>query len=742
LNVGQLIDLVYLASGLTLFMLAGVIFKENPRGRLNKIASMMMFFAGIGPLAASAYGSFLECIPDIPSWLLNSFYVWELFFPSLLYFSAIFPEPRPFYFKYKKILQIAFLPTVFHLLMVVLLAEPEKILGFLNFESSIPIIGAILSLIFEILRMITAFIGFLLLFHSRFFSIINLAYVILALIIFYYGFKRIENPRLRQQVKVVIYGISIGVGLYALAFIIPTIFAINLANPVRDAMVMLGLIVGPGSISWAIVKYQFLDIGLIARKSLVYSISTAIVVGGYLLIVMQAGSVIQRLIGRESGMMNVLIIIVMLLFFQPIYNQVDDFVKRIFIRSRGDYNQLLESFSREISSIFQESKLAAMVRETLRREMFIENVEVCFPEGERTFKLVSTDLIGPQVEMEESVYNYLISKQAPLFADELSSKFDEKCFGESLKHHDTEVIVPLIRKDKLAGLLLLSAKIAGFRYSSEDLSFLKILANQIVVTLENCELYRGSLEKQRMEKELAVAKQIQRGLLPKQLPLLKNFDFAAFIEPSRQVGGDYYDFIPIDNNRTGIVIADASGKGVPAALFTARMQVMIQSEVKFGRRLEEMMSSINNFLAVSTSSDCFATCFYGEIDDNFRRLYYCNAGHNYPILVRKNGSVEDLDKGGLILGAFPEAKYETGEILFEPGDMLVLYTDGLSEAMDDSNTEYGEKRLTEHLLKLGMQSAEVICSMIVKSVKQFAAGIDDLDDMTLVVVRAKETRQA
>ncbi|UCC80810.1 MAG: SpoIIE family protein phosphatase [Candidatus Zixiibacteriota bacterium] len=739
MNIGQLIDLVYLASGLSLFMLAGVIFRENPAGRLNIIASIMLFFAGIGPLAASAYGSFLEGIPDIPTWLLNSFYVWELFFPALLYFSAIFPEPRPFYYRYKKLLQIAFLPTVFHLLMVVFMAEPERVLSLLTFESSFPIIGAILSLVFEILRMITAFIGFLLLFHSRFFSIINLAYVVLALIILYYGYKRIENLRLKQQVRVVIYGISIGVGLYTLAIIIPTIFAINLTNPVRDAMVMLGLIVGPGSISWAIVKYQFLDIGLIARKSLVYSISTAIVVGGYLIIVMQAGSIIQSLIGRESQMMNVLVIIVMLLFFQPIYTQVDDFVKRIFIRSRGDFSQILESFSREISTVFQEEKLAATVKDTLKREMFIENVEVCFRETERVYKLVSLDPTGPRVEMEEHTYNYLISKQAPLFADEISSKMDERCLGDALKHHSTEVIVPLIRKDELAGLLFLSSKVAGFRYGSEDLSFLKILANQIVVALESCELYRESLEKQRMEEELAVAKQIQRGLLPGELPLMRNFDFAAFIEPSRQVGGDYYDFIPISSERTGIVIADASGKGVPAALFTARMQVMIQSEARFGKRLEEMMFSINNFLSESSSGERFATCFYGEIDDNERRLFYCNAGHNYPILVRKNGSAESLKKGGLILGAFPEERYETGEVLFEPGDVLVLYTDGLSEAMDDNNIEFGEQRLTENIRKFRVHPAEVISSMIVKSVKQFAAGINDLDDMTLVVVRAKET---
>jgi sigma-B regulation protein RsbU (phosphoserine phosphatase) len=738
-NVGQLIDLVYLASGLTLFMLAGVIFRENPRGRLNIIASLMLFFAGIGPLAASAYGSFLEGIPGIPTWLLNSFYVWELFFPSLLYFSAIFPEPRPFYFKYKRLFQLAFLPTVFHILMVVLLAEPEKVLSLLYFRSSIPIIGSLVALFFEILRMIMAFIGFLLLFHSRFFSIINLSYVILALIILYYGFNRIENPRLRQQVKIIIYGISIGVGLYTLAIIIPTIFSLNLAGSVRDVMVMLGLIVGPGSISWAIVKYQFLDIGLIARKSLVYSISTAIVVGGYLLIVMQAGTIIENLIGRESQMMNVLVIIVMLLFFQPIYTQVDDFVKRIFIRSRGDFSQLLESFSREISTIFQEEKLGQTIKETLRREMFIENVEVCFREKESQFRLVSSEYKGPRTRLDKRIQDYLYSRQSPMFADELESKIERECFGEEFGNYDIEVVVPLIRKEVLAGILLLSPKVAGFRYSSEDLSFLKILANQIVIALESCELYRESLEKQRMEEELAVAKQIQSGLLPKELPYLNNFDFAAYIEPSRQVGGDYYDFIPMNNGRIGIVIADASGKGVPAALFMARMQVMIQSETRFGKRIDEMIGSINDILTVSTSSDRFATCFYGELDDNEKRLYYCNAGHNYPILVRENGSVENLKKGGLILGAFSNEKYETGEILFKPGDMLILYTDGLSEAMDDNEIEYGEERLTDYVRKIGAHPANVVCSMLVKSVKQYASGINDLDDMTLVVVRAKKS---
>ncbi len=300
------------------------------------------------------------------------------------------------------------------------------------------------------------------------------------------------------------------------------------------------------------------------------------------------------------------------------------------------------------------------------------------------------------------------------------------------------MVVPLVRQDQVSGILLLSGKVAGFRYSSEDMTFLAILANQIVVAMENAELYRVSLEKQRLEEELSVARQIQIGLLPQSLPSLANFDFAAFIEPSRQVGGDYYDFIPVGGGRIGVVIADASGKGVPAALLIARMQAMMQSEVRFGKGVNEMMVSVNRFINESTSQDRFATCFYIELDDANRKTRYCNAGHNYPLLIRGDGRVEYLSTGGLLLGAFSDVTYETGVAEMEPGDMLVMYTDGVTEAMDAGKNEFGEQRLADELIKLKSFPAEVVCSKIIKNVKQFAAGIGDADDMTLVVIKAQK----
>ncbi len=738
MNLAQLISLVYLVSGLTLIMLAGMIFRENPKNRLNRVTAMMFLLAGIAPLAAAFYRSVLQGVTGIPLWFENSFVVWELFFPSLLYFAAIFPEPQSFYSSHKRLLQLAFLPHLLHLLMVVFLADPDKALEFLSFESSIPILGAILSLILNVLKVAAAFFGFLLLFHTRFFSIINIIYVILSIILLYTAFKKIENPRLKQQVKVIIYGIGIGVGLYAIGYIIPTIFSFVVSDPVRNAMVTLGLIVGPGSIAWAIVRYQFLDIGLIARRSLVYTITTAIVVGGYLLVVMQVGSIAQSLLGRDSGILNILIIMIMLFFFQPIYTQVDDFVRRIFIRSRGDYSRLVETFSREILTIFHSDKLAATVADMLKQEMFIENVEVCFAAEKQRFNLAAGSDREDPIKLEDSIYSYLLKKRAPVFIEELSGDIDASCFGGRFSAIGTKVVVPLVRQDQVSGVLLLSGKVAGFRYSSEDMTFLAILGNQIVVAMENAELYRVSLEKQRLEEELSVARQIQIGLLPQSLPSLANFDFAAFIEPSRQVGGDYYDFIPVGDGRIGVVIADASGKGVPAALLIARMQAMMQSEAKFGKKVNEMMASVNRFINESTSQDRFATCFYIELDDGGRKAHYCNAGHNYPLLIRDNGQVDLLSTGGLLLGAFSDVKYETGVAELEPGDMLVMYTDGVTEAMDAGKNEFGEQRLADELIKLKSFPAEVVCSKIIKNVKQFAAGIGDTDDMTLVVVKAQK----
>ncbi len=719
-------------------MLAIVILRENKGNRLNRVVSMMLFFAGVAPFAAAIYKSVLEPIANLPPWVVTSFYIWEFFFPALLYFSAVFPEPQPVYLRHKRLLQLAFLPHVFHLLLVLLLSDPDKIVSLLSIQSTLPIIGQLFQLFNAILRMIAAFLGFLLLIHKRFFSLVNLIYVSAALYYMHLGFKRIENPRLKQQVRLVINGIWVAMGLYVVGFLVPEILSFKFPSSLRDIMLVATLLVGPGTIAWAIVRYQFLDIGLLARRSLVYSITTTVVVGGYLLVVIQSGTIIRSIIGQESQILSALMVIVLLLFFQPIYNQVDDFVRKIFIRTKADLSQLIENFSREILAIFQADKLAATISDTLRREMFIEKVEICFTDAGGRFGLALPADTCKAFDIEPEISAILLAKRAPTFTEEFASKAQTGHIGAEMMAHGFVLVVPLVRQDRLAGLLMLSAKVAGFRYSSEDLTFLTILANQILVAMENAELYAEALEKQRMEEELTLAKQIQTGLLPKKLPALKSFDFAAYIEPSRQVGGDFYDFIPIRDGRLGIVIADASGKGVPAALLIARMQVVFQTEARLGKGVHEIMTSVNRFISESTSPDRFATCFYAELDEHTCKLHYCNAGHNYPLVVSSGGEVVSLIKGGLLLGAFGDSAYESAVVELCPGDTLILYTDGMTEMMDSAEREYGEARLIEQARLLRKEPVDTICAGLIEAVKQYASGPNEIDDMTLVVMKARE----
>jgi len=351
-------------------------------------------------------------------------------------------------------------------------------------------------------------------------------------------------------------------------------------------------------------------------------------------------------------------------------------------------------------------------------------------------RLVSKNQPELTMQVEEQVLAVLKNKNAPTFMEEFSSHLRPGYIGGEVNSRGVQLLVPLIRQNELAGILLLYPKVAGFRYNSEDITFLNIMANQIVVAMENAELYTETLEKQRLEEELAVAKQIQIGLLPQSMPVLPNHRFAAFIEPSRQVGGDFYDFVKIPNGNLGIVIADASGKGVPAALMIARMQAVIQSEAKSGKNICQQIKTVNQLICESTTKDRFATCFYSVLDTTSGKLTYCNAGHNYPLLVRTNGEIEELVTGGLLLGVFPNAVYNSGETYLAPGDLLFMYTDGLNEARNPLEEEFGEQRIKENILNMRNHQPEIICSQLVKNVKQFAVGTPDMDDMTMLIVKA------
>ena len=736
MNLFSLIPFVYLASAIVLFLTAGVILRENVRSSQNRATAGMLFFAGIAPLMVAVYKTVIIDPDRLSQSVSNIFYIWELFFPTLLMFSVLFPEPLALYRRHKRLLQLAFIPHIFHVVMVVALNDPENIITALEFNTRLPIFGFVLGIVSSLAKIIATFFGFLYTIHNRFFSLINLSYVILSIYFLNRGYRQITNPALKVQVKVVIAGIAAAVGIYGLGVIIPTILSLRMPEAVQEIMVLTALIVGPGAIAWAIIKYRFLDIGLIARQSLVYTLTTAIVVGGYLLIINQLSDIFFSAFGLQSRILDIIVVVIMLLFFQPIYTQVDDFVRRIFIRSRSDYRHVMEQLSRELVAVFDKLHLATIVGDTLNREMFIERTYFAlFQTPANTYKVIGD---SREFYIEQEIGRLLMKKQNPIFTDNIKRLARDGSLIGHLMELNCQLIVPLTDKGTLIGVIATSAKVANFRYTYDDISLLSVLANQVVVSLNNAKLYAESLEKKRLEEELAVARQIQLNLLPKKVPEHDNYEFAAFNHPSRQVGGDYYDFIINPKGNTSVVVADVSGKGVGAALLVARLQAVLQTESKRDLPLDTMIFGINDFLVNSTSADKFVTMFYGELDCMNRDFCFCNAGHNYPFVLRNDKSVDFLSDGGLILGAMPGSKYQHATVKLNKGDILVIYTDGLTEAFNSKGEEYGEARLINAVKEASSKSAQYIVGHMIKNIRQFASDTaEEVDDMTVVVVKAK-----
>jgi len=253
--------------------------------------------------------------------------------------------------------------------------------------------------------------------------------------------------------------------------------------------------------------------------------------------------------------------------------------------------------------------------------------------------------------------------------------------------------------------------------------------------LENARLFKEELEKQRLEEELNLAQKIQQELLPKDIPVLNGFDIAAVNIPSRQVGGDYFDIIPLSESRLGLAVADVSGKGAGAALLMANLQAFLRALVPEGKPIKDLVFRLNNLVYHNTGLDRYITFFYGELDTRNRTFTFCNAGHNPPYWVDSKSAIVELSTGGIVLGMMPDMAYQTETVTLSPGDRIVLYTDGITEAQDPNDAEYGEERL-----KLFIQLMEPLPSRewmdrLLDSVKKFRGEALQSDDMTLMVIQ-------
>lgn len=377
----------------------------------------------------------------------------------------------------------------------------------------------------------------------------------------------------------------------------------------------------------------------------------------------------------------------------------------------------------------------------------------------------------------------------------------------TLKAVDARLVLGITIHERLVGILSLGVRQNSRSYSAEDKRMLMSVAGQLAFIIENAKLTERMVAEEGLRRELTLAREVQQRLLPEAAPQAETFELAAFCQPARAVGGDYYDFLTLDDNKLGIAVADVAGKGISAALLMSSVQASLRSQAMNhracddddGRSLAELVSRMNHLIHRSTGAASYVTFFYAQFDERTRTLTYVNAGHNPPMLVRAKTSharrtvsglpsrsnrkahpsaatnrmsaareavygtgaaileaemigsdsandinfrehsyeVGELTTGGAVLGVFDECHYEQETLQMESGDLLILFTDGLTESLDREGDEFGEERLRDTLTACAYLSADEVRDAVARRVREWSAGAAQHDDLTFVVMKVK-----
>lgn len=299
------------------------------------------------------------------------------------------------------------------------------------------------------------------------------------------------------------------------------------------------------------------------------------------------------------------------------------------------------------------------------------------------------------------------------------------------------LVVPLEIKNSITGLIICGKKLTDSDFTEDEIEFIESLGSVAAISLVNIHLFRETIEKQKIEEDIRIARAIQKKLLPSSFPDSQKFIFYGFNQSSRQVGGDYFDVFRISDEKILILIADVVGKGIGASLIMSNFQATVKALTQESTDLGKLTKDLNNLMFRNLQTGNFITLFWGILDEKSNSMQYVNAGHNPPLLIRDNELIK-LEKGGMIIGIVEQqGDYETGKIEVQSGDLICLYTDGFIEAQDKDENEFSEERFVQKILEYKNLPLEFLANKLLDDVFSFASDLSSLDDLTLLLCRVK-----
>lgn len=744
----------YLVCGIIMFFLAVTIVRQSGKTAASWFTALVLIFASFGPILG-AIGFLLERNPREGTILFKNLvasfdYVWEFFFPSLVLFALVYPRRHRLWPWIRRFVWVLFLPHLFHLVLLIFLlhrVNPERMFrGLADMPVSVAAVGAFFERLSEALNV---FMGLLFKAHTELFSLVNVAYAAFAMMLLVNSMRSDVSPRMKRQLRVLITGLGLCIITFSLARVIPVLAGRPLRENLSVAFINASLIIGGGSIAYAIVRYQLLDMRLFARRGILYVAAAALFASIYLLIVKQITGFFYQFSGGRVEILETGFIILFIIAFQPVLGRIEEWSERSLVRTQHDARARIRTLSGElltmidvdvmkerVSSVLTEIFETDEARLVLSREILDENRDD--PDVRRVYDTICG--IGEPLSRADllesldylSAKSNIFSRRGRRHAAEIMAGLPSgvKMFARS------ELLVPIMHDVECVAMIFLGSRKDNDRYSAEEQSLLSMLASQVASSLHNIELLKEVVEKRVMEEELNIARAIQLNLLPSVPPELDRYEVSALSDSSKQVGGDYYDFLH-RGNFLAVAVADVSGKGVPASLLMASLQASLRSNMDRMERPVELVGRLNVMMCDAATEDKFATLFYGCLDMERDVLSYTNAGHVFPSLLRGSGRVETLDYSGLILGVVPEFQYEHLTVRFDAGDTLVVVSDGVTEAANEVGEFFGEGGLAALLGTLRGGSAREVRDAIVEGVKVFAGSRGAGDDLTILVLRRK-----
>ena len=342
-------------------------------------------------------------------------------------------------------------------------------------------------------------------------------------------------------------------------------------------------------------------------------------------------------------------------------------------------------------------------------------------------------------KLDNHLTGWMIKNKSILMTNDISEDQRFRFLDDMSYPFRSLICVPLIIKGLLIGYLAVFNKKSGEPFTQEDRRLMSIIASQSAQVIENARLYEEEKALLSLQEEMRMARDIQLNLLPKKTPDIPGYQISAINIPAKSVGGDYYDFLSLSNNKVGFCIGDITGKGMPAAMLMANLQATFRSQGHIFEDCADCLKGTNTMLYKSTESTKFATFFYGMLDPETSTICYANGGHDAPILLRKDKKPESLDATGLLLGVMPQTEYQQVKISLQKDDLLFLYTDGITEAMNPEGNLFGLQNLKKVLESVRNNSADTIQSLILDKVQEHAHNATQSDDITMMILKKCES---